>query len=86
MIRWRSTRAGFKRFRCSACGKTRSSATGTAVARVHRPELFQGLLTDMFSDNPSSCSSLSAKLGVDKMTAWRWRHQIIDAFIGFGSF
>jgi transposase-like protein len=74
MIRWRSTRAGFKRFRCSACGKTRSSATGTAVARVHRPELFQGLLTDMFYQNPSSCRLLSTTLEVDKMTAWRWLH------------
>jgi transposase-like protein len=85
MIRWGSTRTGFQRFRCSACGKTRSSATGTAVARVHRPELFQGLLTDMFSDNPSSCRSLSGTLGIDKMTAWRWRQKIIDALIGVGA-
>jgi transposase-like protein len=69
MICWGSTRTGFQRCRCSACGKTRSSATGTAVARVHRPEMFQGRLTDMFYDNPSSCRSLSATLGVDKKIA-----------------
>jgi transposase-like protein len=74
MIRWRSTRTRFPRFHCSACGKTRSSATRTAVARVHRLELFQGLLTNLFSDNPSFCRSLSAALGVDKMTAWRCLH------------
>ena len=37
---WGSTRTGLRRQRCTGCGRTFSSATGTAMARVRLPETF----------------------------------------------
>ena len=45
--RWGATSTGMRRWRCKACGRTFSSATGTALARLRRPEKFQQVLEDM---------------------------------------
>ena len=73
LVRWGSTRTGLQRLRCKACGRTFSAATGTVVARVRLPEKLQQVLADMLAPVPSSCRKLAARLGVDKMTVWRWR-------------
>ena len=83
--RWGETRTGLRRFRCKACRRTFSSATGTVLARLRLPEKFQLALEDMLSRAPSSCRALAARLGVDKMTVWRWRMRALAALQGVGA-
>jgi transposase-like protein len=85
LVRWGSTHTGLQRLRCKACGRTFSAACGTVVARVRRPEKLQQVLADMFAPVPSSCRGLAVRLGVDKMTVWRWRVSILKALDGIGA-
>ena len=85
LVRWGSTHTGLQRLRCKACGRTFSAASGTVVARVRRPEKLQQVLADMFAPVPSSCRGLAVRLGVDKMTVWRWRVSILKALDGIGA-
>ncbi len=85
LVRWGSTRTGLQRLRCKACGRSFSAASGTGVARVRLPEKLQQVLADMLAPVPSSCRRLAARLGVDKMTVWRWRAGILKALDGIGA-
>jgi transposase-like protein len=85
LVRWGSTRTGLQRLRCKECGRTFSAATGTVVARVRLPEKLQQALADMLGPAPSSCRGLAARLGIDKMTVWRWRVGILKALDGIGA-
>lgn len=82
LVRWGSTRTGLQRLRCKGCGRSVSAATGTVVARVRLPEKLHQVLADMLAPVPSSCRRLAARLGVDKMTVWRWRMGILEALAG----
>jgi transposase-like protein len=57
--RWGATGTGLRRWRCKACRRTFWSTTGTALARLRRPEKFQQVLEDMLSGVPSSCRGLA---------------------------
>ena len=83
--RWGETRTGLQRLRCRGCRRTFSAATGTALARLRRPKQVQLVVADMLSRTASSCRALAARLGVDKMTVWRWRKRILTALIGVGA-
>lgn len=83
--RWGQTRTGLQRLRCLGCLRTFSSATGTAVQRVRKPEKFHRVVADMFATVPQSCRNLAEELCLDKMTVWRWRHRIIAAMLGVGA-
>jgi transposase-like protein len=83
--RWGETRTGLQRLRCKACPRTFSSATGTALARVRVPEKFHQVVEDMLSRTPSSCRALAGRLGLNRMTVWRWRKRILAALIGLGA-
>lgn len=83
--RWGATRTGMRRWRCKACRRTFSSATGTALARLRRPEKFQQVLEDMLGGAPSSCRALGRRLGVNRMTVWRWRMRILAALQDIGA-
>lgn len=85
LVGWGSTRTGLQRLRCKACRRTFSAATGTAVARIRLPEKLQQALEDMLGPVPGSCRRLAARLGVDKMTVWRWRMRILAALEGIGA-
>ncbi|MEE8455767.1 MAG: IS1595 family transposase [Limibaculum sp.] len=85
LVRWGSTRTGLQRLCCKACGRTFSAASGTVVARVRLPEKLQQVLADMLAPVPSSCRGLAARLGIDKMTVWRWRAGILKALDGIGA-
>lgn len=85
LVRWGSTRTGLQRLRCKACLRSFSAATGTAVARVRLPEKLRQALADMLAPVPSSCRRLAARLGVDRMTVWRWRMRLLAAFDGVGA-
>lgn len=82
--RWGETRTGLQRFRCKSCGRTFSSATGSALDRVRQPEKFHRVVDDMLTLVPTSCRRLAASLDLDKMTIWRWRKLIIDTLTGVG--
>lgn len=85
LVRWGATRTGLQRLRCKGCGRTFSAATGTVVARIRLPEKLQLALADMLGPTPSSCRRLAIRLGVDKMTIWRWRMAILEALDGVGA-
>lgn len=85
LVAWGSTRTGLQRLRCKRCKRTFSAATGTVVARIRLPEKLQQALEDMLGPVPSFCRGLAARLGVDKMTVWRWRIAILKALTGGGA-
>jgi transposase-like protein len=74
-----------RRWRCKTCRRTFSSTTGTALARLRRPEKFQQVLEDMLGRAPSSCRALARRLGVNRMTVWGWRMRILAALQGIGA-
>lgn len=82
--RWGRTLRGLQRWRCTDCGRTFSSTTGTVLAGVRRPEGLFMVLEDMMSDRPRSCRALARQLGIDKMTVWRWRMRLLRALLGDG--
>jgi transposase-like protein len=83
--RWGGTRSGPRRRRCRGCRRTFSAASGTALARVRRPEQVQLALADMRSRRPSSCRAPAPRRGVDKMTVWRWRRRLLAGLAGIGA-
>ena len=83
--RWGATGTGMRRWRCKACRRTFSSVTGSALARLRRPEKFQQVLEDMLGRAPSSCRALARRLGVNRMTVWRWRRRILAALRDIGA-
>lgn len=83
--RWGATGTGMRRWRCKACRRTFSSTTGTALARLRRPEVFQRALDDMLSGAPGSCRALARRLGANRMTIWRWRMRLLAALEGIGA-
>ena len=83
--RWGATGTGMRRWRCKACRRTFSSTTGTALERLRRPEAFQQVLEDMLGLAPSSCRVLGARLGLNRMTVWRWRMRILPTLTGVGA-
>lgn len=72
--RWGRTRTKVQRYRCKACLKTYSGRTGSAIGRLHRPDLFMVALRDMLGTSaPLSVRKLARRLGLNKYTVWRWR-------------
>ncbi len=74
--RW-GTFSGRQRYRCLGCGRTSSDLTGTPLAYSKRPELwgeFAGCMLESLS-----VRAAGRRLGIDKDTAWRWRHALIEA-------
>jgi len=84
VVRWGATRGGLQRWRCGACGKTFTKATGTALAHVRKRAAMAFVARDMVSPAPSACRPLARRLGVDKMTVWRWRLRMLEAVRGYG--
>ncbi len=83
--KWGRTRTKIQRYRCCACHKTYSGRTGSAIGRIHRPDLFMEALRDMLdSPPPQSVRKLAKQLDLDKYTVWRWR-MLVFAIIGKSS-
>ncbi|MCB9942598.1 MAG: IS1595 family transposase [Geminicoccaceae bacterium] len=76
--RWGRTGCGVQRWHCSDCRRTMSSTTAMPLAQMRKRDRFMLVLEDMLGPHPSSCRQLAERLGVDKMTVWRWRHRIMD--------
>lgn len=68
---------GLARMRCRACGKTSNALTGTPLARLRRREQWirhaQALIEGTSVRQAAQCC------GLDKSTAFRWRHRFLQA-------
>lgn len=83
--KWGRTRTKVQRYRCNGCQKTYSGRTGSAIGRIHRPDLFMVALRDMLgSPAPQSIRKLARRLGLSKHTVWCWR-MLVFSVIGNGS-
>jgi transposase-like protein len=80
--RWGTTRRGRQRWRCRGCRRTCTATTGRALARVHALDKLSEVAADMLACSPRSCRALAAALDLDRMTVWRWRRLIADAWAG----
>ena len=74
--------SGRQRFRCCACRRTFSTFTGTALQNLKRPELWRKFLWCI--DGRLTVRQTGAVLGVDKDTALRWRHRLLDQWRAAG--
>lgn len=80
--KWGRTRTKVQRYRCCGCQKTYSGRTGSAIGRIHRPDLFMEALRDMLgSSAPQSVRKLAKQLELNKYTIWRWR-MLVFSIIG----
>lgn len=80
--KWGHTRTKVQRYRCSGCLRTYSGRTGSAIGRIHRPDLFMVALRDMLgAPAPQSVRKLALQLGLNKYTVWRWR-MLVFSIIG----
>lgn len=71
-----------QRFRCvqdavGGCGKIFNALTGTALARMRKPELWHDYAQAMVAGR--SIARITASLPIAKQTAWRWRHRFLRA-------
>jgi transposase-like protein len=68
---------GLARLRCHACGKTSNALTGTPLAHLRKREQWlrygQALIEGLSVRQAAQCC------GVDKNTAFRWRHRFLQA-------
>ena len=83
--KWGRTRTKVQRYRCNGCQKTYSGRTGSAIGRIHRPDLFMVVLRDMLGASaPRSVRKLARRLELNKYTVWRWR-MLVFSIIGSGT-
>ena len=76
--KWGRSRVGLQRYRC-ACGRTYTCRTNTPLAGFkHLPKVLS-LLSDMMALRDGSCRSAAKRLGVERMTIWRWRMRMLHA-------
>ena len=83
--KWGRTRTKVKRYRCWGCHKTYSGRTGSAIGRIHRPDLFMEAVKDMLdSPAPQSVRKLAKQLDLNKYTVWLWQ-MLVFTIIGKSS-
>ncbi len=71
---------GRQRFKCRGCRCTYNILTGTAMARARKPEKwgqYLGCMTDFMSVR----KIILTGIGVNHVTAWRWRHRFLKAAV-----
>lgn len=71
---------GLPRMRCQACGKTSNALTGTPLAHLRHRE--QWLRYAQALIDALSVRQAALRCGVDKSTAFRWRHRFLAAAAG----
>ena len=82
--KWGRARTKIQRYRCNGQMKTYSGRTGSAIGRIHRPDLFMVVLRDMLGTSvPLWVRNLARQLGLNKYTVWRWR-TLAFSIIGTG--
>ena len=71
------TARGAQRFKCKGCGRTFCEYTGTWLEGIHKKSLIEPYLELMINHN--SLDKTSRKLGINKKTAFDWRHKILSS-------
>ena len=71
---WKDT----QRFKCKDCGKTFCEYTGTWLQGIHKKELVSDYLTLMIEH--TSLDKTRKQLGINKKTAFDWRHKVLASF------
>ena len=69
--------SGIQRYRCKDCGRSFNALTGTSMARLRKKELwleYSKALADSLS-----LSKAAELCGIDRTTAFRWRHRFLQA-------
>ncbi len=80
---WGRTRTKIQPYRCCGCQKTYSGRTGSAIGRIHCPDLFMVAVRDMLAAfAPQSVRNLSRQRGLNKHTVWRWRILVFSIISG----
>ena len=72
---------GRQRFRCrgeGGCGRTFNPMTGTVLARMRQPGKWVAYAAEM-ADHKSVANVVAGDLGVAPLTAFRWRHKLLEA-------
>lgn len=67
--------SGRQRYRCRDCGRTFSDLTATPLERTRYPLLWPRFCALLLKG--VSVRDCGRQLGIDKDTAWRWRHRIL---------
>ena len=84
IVRHGRDRAGRQRFRClktddsKGCGRTFNALSGTAFARMRKPELWMRYAAELVG---ASLTKIVDDVGlpINRHTAWRWRHRLLAA-------
>src|SRR5271157_5247772 len=78
-------RAGRQRFRClktddgKGCGRTFNALSGTAFARMRKPELWMRYAAELARGTSLTKIVDDVGLPINRHTAWRWRHRLLAA-------
>lgn len=75
MQRWGRERTGIQRYRCLPCARTFNDLTRAAMVGTHMLEKWQAF-TDTMRDGLSTRRA-GARVDMNHMTAWRWRHKVM---------
>ena len=74
---------GRQRFRClktdesHGCGRTFNGLSGTAFARMRKPELWSGYARHLASGTSLTKIVECGDMVISRHTAWRWRHRLL---------
>jgi transposase-like protein len=85
IVRHGRDRAGRQRFRClkidagSGCGRTFNGLTGTAFARMRKPEQWLPYAKELARGTSLTKIVDEVGLPINRHTAWRWRHRLLAA-------
>jgi transposase-like protein len=85
VVRHGRDRAGRQRFRClktddgKGCGRTFNALTGTAFARMRKPELWTRYAAELARGTSLAKIVDDVGLPINRLTAWRWRHRLLAA-------
>jgi len=74
LLRWGSAHR-LQRYRCRACKKTCNALTGTALARLRYKERWLSYCECLYEGR--SVREAARRSGIDKTTAFRWRHRFL---------
>lgn len=77
---------GSKRYRCKKCNRTFTEYTGTWLSKIHKKHIAEDYIKLM--NEEKSLDKIKDELGINKKTAFDWRHKILSGIenIGKGTF
>ena len=85
IVRHGRDRGGRQRFRClkidegQGCGRTFNALSGTAFARMRKPELWMRYAAELARGTSLTKIVEEVGLPINRHTAWRWRHRLLPA-------